>query len=417
MVEVEPEPEPQPSPEPEVEDQPPPPPEPVPEGTLEEEEGVVSAITDSPMSEPPVSPRGEEQEAKEPALQYPDPSHDEVAMEIDVAPPTPLPPSPKPPSEQVHAEMDEDMASREGTQEPPPAPEPSELSEHVAVLTEDIAAEKSPTPTRQQRTPSQAPVTPAPRDTPAPLLASPPLATSRRTSSPRASLPHSQPPPSPPPRQSVEVTDEPGAVKTEPLDDAVMEVADAEPKQEVQDATQPSTPAPEMTAWQPPITVSPAQLLNIQSEDQIMAILGPSQVRLSPPSVAEEQRATVEYSIPLPAIEHDPSFAFADGANGAMEFETLPDRYPSFGPDPPYPLPPMSLLPIEFSRRKASKRKRDKGETKKEEWQPMGLNKWAAVLKANPVHTKMLKASKCLSTKDWSVSFRSRCSSMQDVSS
>ena len=64
----------------------------------------------------------------------------------------------------------------------------------------------------------------------------------------------------------------------------------------------------------------------------------------------------------------------------------------------------MSLLPIEFSRRKASKRKRDKEkDAKKEEWQPMGLNKWAAVLKANPVHTKLQKATKCLSTRDWSV--------------
>ena len=111
------------------------------------------------------------------------------------------------------------------------------------------------------------------------------------------------------------------------------------------------------------------------------------------------------HTVPTLHLKSPSAKVLAGGADDAMVFETFPEKYPSFGPDPPYSLPPMTLLPIEFSRRKASKRKRDKekGDAKKDEWQPMGLNKWAAVLKANPVHPKLAKASKCLSTRDWSV--------------
>lgn len=71
-----------------------------------------------------------------------------------------------------------------------------------------------------------------------------------------------------------------------------------------------------------------------------------------------------------------------------------------------YPLPPMKSLPPEYHRRskkQSKKRDKDKSENKSQDWAPLGLNKWCAVLRANPVHTKIVKAKKCVSTRDWNV--------------
>ena len=73
-----------------------------------------------------------------------------------------------------------------------------------------------------------------------------------------------------------------------------------------------------------------------------------------------------------------------------------------------YTVPPLKKLPIEYNRkgkpRPSKKRDKEKSDGK-QEWQPMGLAKWNAVLRTNPVHKKVAKAAKCLSTKDWNVSF------------
>ncbi|KAJ2983058.1 hypothetical protein NUW54_g10671 [Trametes sanguinea] len=145
------------------------------------------------------------------------------------------------------------------------------------------------------------------------------------------------------------------------------------------------------------------------SEDHIMDIIGPPAAASSPPRGDEEHHHPTDYHIPLPFTDPVENFNF----EGSIT-EGLPDKdvtpVEPFGPEPPYPLPPLSLLPIEFSRRgKTSKRERkrdkerDKGEAKKDEWAPMSLAKWSAVLRANPVHQKLSRATKCLSTRDWSV--------------
>lgn len=73
-----------------------------------------------------------------------------------------------------------------------------------------------------------------------------------------------------------------------------------------------------------------------------------------------------------------------------------------------YTLPPLKALPPEFHRkgkqRQSRRRDKEKTETRpNQEWIPMGLNKWSATLRANPIHKKVSKASKCLSTREWNV--------------
>lgn len=73
-----------------------------------------------------------------------------------------------------------------------------------------------------------------------------------------------------------------------------------------------------------------------------------------------------------------------------------------------FALPPLKVLPPEFYRkakqRQSRKRDKEKTETKPvQEWTPMSLNKWCAMLRANPVHKKVSKASKCLNTREWNV--------------
>jgi chromatin modification-related protein VID21 len=90
-----------------------------------------------------------------------------------------------------------------------------------------------------------------------------------------------------------------------------------------------------------------------------------------------------------------------------------PNRYVNYMPS--YTLPSVKSLPMEFHRKSKSgkqrkrdkEKERDKSEGKKdakEEWAPMGLNKWGATVRANPVHKRVARATKCLSTYDWNVS-------------
>jgi chromatin modification-related protein VID21 len=72
-------------------------------------------------------------------------------------------------------------------------------------------------------------------------------------------------------------------------------------------------------------------------------------------------------------------------------------------------LPPLYTLPPEFNRKgkpqKSKRRDKERSESgKRDDWVPLGMVRWAAMLNANPVHPKMIRASKCLNTKDWNVS-------------
>ncbi|KAG1819471.1 uncharacterized protein BJ212DRAFT_1445930 [Suillus subaureus] len=78
--------------------------------------------------------------------------------------------------------------------------------------------------------------------------------------------------------------------------------------------------------------------------------------------------------------------------------------------NPAYSLPPIKSLPPEYIRKgkSAKQKKRDKERDKadgkiKDEWTPMGLTKWGATIRANPVWKKVSRATKCLSTREWGV--------------
>jgi chromatin modification-related protein VID21 len=81
--------------------------------------------------------------------------------------------------------------------------------------------------------------------------------------------------------------------------------------------------------------------------------------------------------------------------------------------NPDYALPSLKTLPSEFnrkvktkSRRREKDKERDKDNrdyTKKDDWFPMGINKWAATLNANPVWKRVSRPTKCLSSREWGV--------------
>ena len=81
------------------------------------------------------------------------------------------------------------------------------------------------------------------------------------------------------------------------------------------------------------------------------------------------------------------------------------------GPHAKYSLPPLKSLPAEYNRKNKSKQRkrekeREKNDAKRDsnDWTPVGLNKWAATINANPVWKKVSRATKCLSSREWAVS-------------
>ncbi|KAG6854910.1 hypothetical protein C0991_009733 [Blastosporella zonata] len=82
-----------------------------------------------------------------------------------------------------------------------------------------------------------------------------------------------------------------------------------------------------------------------------------------------------------------------------------PQRQQQFHPN--FTLPPLKSINSDYKKSKALKRKREKEretgskEGRKEDWTPLGLNKWAATVNANPVWKKVARSSKCLTTREW----------------
>ncbi|KAI0673029.1 hypothetical protein C8Q78DRAFT_1077330 [Trametes maxima] len=365
--------------------------------------GVVQQIANGEAEESPVSPLpGSPLAAKSPTSEEPEileTPQEEVAMDVDsnaAEAPTQETPSLEPPK---------DTPSRTASREPSPILDtgadkvPSEEPCDASQPLDDVVPTHSPTPAgTRPLSPSLATSTqpsPMPQSADHSSTASVTEASGTREPSSLRVSPPQQRSPSPAPQP---VASQDSTVKAEPLDDEPMDVTEAP------QATQ--EPEPLRKRSESPGAPS---LSMQQSEDHIMDILEPSQP-VSPRLERDEGHyLTVDYSIPRPTVEPNVDFVFDSGvADGLTDLDVTPDE--PFGPEPPYPLPPLSLLPLEFSRRgKTSKRERkrdkdrDRGEAKKEEWTPMSLTKWAAVLRANPVHKRLSRATKCLSTRDWSV--------------
>ena len=91
-----------------------------------------------------------------------------------------------------------------------------------------------------------------------------------------------------------------------------------------------------------------------------------------------------------------PAFTFKEeSADPSMEVDqkpviASPAKKPPFYTPPTFTLPPLSALPVEYHKKGKSKqsRKRDKerGDGKAQDWAPMGIAKWGAVIRANPVY-------------------------------
>ncbi|KAH9945945.1 uncharacterized protein BXZ73DRAFT_86175 [Epithele typhae] len=330
-----------------------------------EAEAAVNVILDSPMSDPPTSPRAEAQEEEEEeeeredevvTVQAPEPLQENSAMDMDIDESSTVAATPVLPSESAIGDVS--MASQHPTQEPQIIPKSPGLIvvEPIAEVTRPVKSHtpaKTPTPSPSPHFAALAP----PEDSP--TLSSP---------SPPTDLDISFVPKSPlsPPQRPDEVPKESNDVKPESLgEDTVMEQSEAL-------ATSRSE-------------ANGAPLSGSHGGQQSMNILAPSQLQTYLIFGGEDQRHPA-YTIPLPRPQPMEDYSIADGQS-ATDFVQNPVRHPTFGPEPP-------LLPMEFTRKRSSKKKKDKEkESKKEEWQPM----------TNPLHPKLSRSSKCLSTRDWSV--------------
>jgi chromatin modification-related protein VID21 len=88
---------------------------------------------------------------------------------------------------------------------------------------------------------------------------------------------------------------------------------------------------------------------------------------------------------------------------------------PEFSLNRNFTLPPVKSLPLDQQRRLKlgkSQRKKDKEKDRlpegrkggTDDWMPLGINKWGATIKANPLWKRVSRATKTLSTRDWNVS-------------
>ena len=159
------------------------------------------------------------------------------------------------------------------------------------------------------------------------------------------------------------------------------------------------------------------QSVSMQFDRTAFQVAGPS--KLLPQLTVTPVQTVRSISIPAPS----PPVAVVSPYDFSMDAEPTSPRHgasPSGTQhhfNPQYSLPPLKSLPIEFQRRskfakqqRKKEKEREKGglsgriDARKEDCVPMGWNRWAATLRANPVWNRVARASKCLSTRDWGVS-------------
>ncbi|OCH86567.1 hypothetical protein OBBRIDRAFT_890404 [Obba rivulosa] len=150
------------------------------------------------------------------------------------------------------------------------------------------------------------------------------------------------------------------------------------------------------------------------SEEHVSSLLRPSSLPRTSPHVLESPRQSryAMAALPLPMVQD--TFILDFDVKPVIEAtppkQTAQSSADSHLLDLPYPLPPSNILPLEFHRRvkpskqhKKREKEREKGDGKREEWTPMGINRWGAVVRANPTWKKLSRSAKCLTTRDWSV--------------
>ena len=154
----------------------------------------------------------------------------------------------------------------------------------------------------------------------------------------------------------------------------VMNISDEEEAQssDSQNDNLPRTPSPAI-----PITIDTALLY--RGPDQPIIVAPPSPV-------------------------HDPQYNFE------AEFSFDPVK-PPVKNELPYTLPLLNSLPPEFrkkttrtQRKREKERERSEVRKEKDDWAPMGMARWRALLRANPTWQHLARSTKSLTTKDWNVS-------------
>ncbi|KAF4604158.1 chromatin modification- protein VID21 [Pleurotus pulmonarius] len=230
-----------------------------------------------------------------------------------------------------------------------------------------------------------------------------------------------QPPPA-------EIVAEPATLQTE-IPDTQDSHANHEDV-EMEDAQEtPTDPASLIVPSQPAQPVAVDSFNVVRATEPGIAEVPPQATTISPaalfmPPIVERRRPPhILRGIRSPALENlgyvfEPSQDVDMGTSDAPASD--PTQYHTF--DPQYTLPPLKSLPAEYQRkgkltkaqRKRDKEKREREKdgsaprdalSKEDNWTPLGLNRWAAVLNANPLYTKVSRATKCLLTKDWGTAF------------
>lgn len=159
--------------------------------------------------------------------------------------------------------------------------------------------------------------------------------------------------------------------------------------------------------------------MDLDSEDgEAKAVVS---VPAAPPSILA--RPYVPIHIPLPPSIEEKIVILApasapeevqynlDVENEAEAPKPISESTIEDGPhfNPQYPLPPLSVLPADFVRKakpiRRKKEKDSKRDKEKDDTIPMGLARWGATVMTNPVHKRVARATKCLSTREWGVRF------------
>ena len=106
-----------------------------------------------------------------------------------------------------------------------------------------------------------------------------------------------------------------------------------------------------------------------------------------------------------PSPVHDPQYNF----DAEFSFDPVKSSAKN---ELSYTLPLLSSLPPEFrkkttrtQRKREKERERTEVRKEKEDWAPMGMARWRALLRANPTWQHLARSTKSLTTKDWNVSF------------
>lgn len=124
------------------------------------------------------------------------------------------------------------------------------------------------------------------------------------------------------------------------------------------------------------------------------------------PETSTPTKKTIVVVTSQPLVNQEPDFTFPKAVapqSASFVSKDPPQRLHQFQSD--FTLPPLKSLNPDYKKLKSLKRRREAGvkEGRKDDWVPMGLNKWAATVNANPVWKKVSRASKCLTTREWVV--------------